>query len=361
MKEWASPYNPFNSMKALVWREWFENFAKDNYLPPVSIDIDPSNKCNFKCIHCNAYDMICKSGNDLPVEHLINISNFSKEWGIKSACISGGGEPFMNKGTTELILQNEKNGIENGIITNGSLLNDYIIDVIANNTRWCGISVDAATSETFKKIKNIPNKKTFSKVISNIEKLSKQCEDTKCDVAYKYLLEPLNALEIYEAAKLAKSIGVNDFHLRPVGWDNITKTKNSSISFKDLLDPINEQIQKAMELESNTFHVYGIRHKFNDDFSRKVGFKRCRAIPLIITMCADGNVYLCFDRRGDKTQILCSHYPDVYNVLKYWNSKQHRQMMKAVKVEDCPRCTFHAYNEMVEQVFIKDKMCKMFP
>ena len=44
------------------------------------------------------------------------------------------------------------------------------------------------------------------------------------NVAYKYLMQPLNALEIYDAAKLAKSIGVNDFHLRPVGWDNLTKT-----------------------------------------------------------------------------------------------------------------------------------------
>ena len=360
MKEWISPYNPFNSMKALVWREWFEGFANKDFLPPISIDIDPSNKCNFSCIHCNAYDMICKSGQNLPTEHLINISNFSKEWGIKSACIAGGGEPFMNKGTTDLILQNKKNGIENGIITNGSLLDDHIIDVIANNARWCGISVDASTSETFNKIKNISDKDMFKRVINNIEKLSKQCENTKCDVAYKYLLTPLNSIEIYEAAKLAKSIGVTDFHLRPVGWDNLTKTEGTSISF-DNLDEINEQISKAMELESDTFHVYGIRHKFNDDFSRKVGFKKCWAIPLIITMCADGNVYLCFDRRGDETQILCSHYPDVQNVLKYWNSEHHKQLVNDVKVNECPRCTFHAYNEMVEQVFIEDKMCKMFP
>jgi len=61
-----------------------------------------------------------------------------------------------------------------------------------------------------------------------------------------------------------------------------------------------------------------------------------------------------------------------YSTLDYINSlgiktlalnpdDHHKQLVNDVKVNECPRCTFHAYNEMVEQVFIKDKMCKMFP
>ena len=61
MKEWTDQFNPFNSMKFLMWRKHLEHCAKDNYLQPVTVDTDPSNKCNYKCIWCNAYDMIKNS------------------------------------------------------------------------------------------------------------------------------------------------------------------------------------------------------------------------------------------------------------------------------------------------------------
>ena len=54
MKEWTNPWNPFNSAKVLLWKEHLEGCAKENYLPPVTVDIDPANRCMFDCPHCNA-------------------------------------------------------------------------------------------------------------------------------------------------------------------------------------------------------------------------------------------------------------------------------------------------------------------
>jgi sulfatase maturation enzyme AslB (radical SAM superfamily) len=43
------------------------------------------------------------------------------------------------------------NGLQNGLITNGSLLTDQSIDIVAKVCRWVGFSMDAATSKTFNK------------------------------------------------------------------------------------------------------------------------------------------------------------------------------------------------------------------
>ena len=54
MKEWHNKYNPFNSMKVLMYPDHLEGYATENYLPPVTVAIDPINTCNLKCKWCNA-------------------------------------------------------------------------------------------------------------------------------------------------------------------------------------------------------------------------------------------------------------------------------------------------------------------
>ncbi|GAH67985.1 unnamed protein product, partial [marine sediment metagenome] len=193
---------------------------------------------------------------------MLRLADFLKEWGVNSACVAGGGEPFMNKGMSTLLRRMHENGLESGVITNGSLLTNKDISTLAETCLWVGFSMDAATPRTYMNIKGIKNETLFGKVCENIMKLVRESKDTKCSVAYKYLLIPENQYEIYAAVKLAKSLGVRDFHLRPVGWDNLTKTKGKEDYSYDL-ESINEQIARGQKLETENFRVFGIRHKFN--------------------------------------------------------------------------------------------------
>ena len=364
-KEWTNQWNPFNSAKILLHREHFEACAKQDFLPPVTVSTDPSNLCNYNCIWCNAFEVMKKNHVNLSTDHLLKLADFYAEWGVKSTCVAGGGEPFMNPGTSAMLLRLKKNGVDCAPVTNGSLLKDKDIEVIAQTSRWAGISMDAGTNETYMKVKGIKNKDTFGIVIRNIEKLAKRIEETdsKCEIGYKFLLHPLNSAEIFTAAKLAKSLGIHDFQIRPVGWDNVVKTKDKqNIEYgQGLLELIDFQIEQAMLLETESFHVYGVRHKFKPNLQRKVNFKKCWASPIAtLVFSADGNCYICVDMRGCKDAILCKHDPDPREVLKYWNSIYHHQILNKIDPKKCPRCTIGPYNEAVEQVFIKDRMCRSF-
>jgi len=369
MKEWNDPWNPFNSAKVLLWKEHLEGCANEDYLPPVTVDIDPSNRCNFKCGHCNAWKMINDSGADMTEEHMIKLVDFMADWRDSSrhnvpnsACIAGGGESFMNPNLVSLYNQMYKHGMEIGIITTGFIMREEHVEAIARTARWIGFSVDAATSKTYNKLKGLDTGDSFKKVIENIKRVVKRVRDTnsKCDVAFKFLLTPDNALEIYDAIKLAKEIGVHDFHLRPAGWDNLPNVTRKP-DYSGLIDKINKQLSEGMKLETRNFKVYGIRHKFSPDFSRKVNFKRCWVIPILPTFGADGNVHTCFDLRGREDLIMCRHDPDPYELLRFWNTEKHRELIRSIKVKDCPRCTLGSYNEIVEKVIINDSMCKAFP
>lgn len=364
MREWSNPWNSFNSMKVLMWREWLEGCARLDFLPPVTVDTDPSNRCNFDCIWCNAFDYMGGKKYDIPEDHLLRLADFYEEWGIHSTCVAGGGEPLINPGTKKFLIALKERKIEVGVITNGSLMNDSYIDVLARTCRWVGISMDAATPKTYIKVKGIKSLSMFDTVVENIRKLCIRVKELKttCDVCYKYLLHPVNAGEIYQAAKLAKSIGVKDFHMRPAGWDNLTKTATKgTLDFKPLIESVDIQVDKALVLEDGFFNFYGIRHKFNPDMTKKVNFSRCWAAPLIVTFGADGNCHLCFDLRGRKDLILCNHYPEPREILRHWNTDRHKKMLRDIDIDKCPRCTFGVYNEIVENVFIKDGMSRYFP
>ncbi|GAG44967.1 unnamed protein product, partial [marine sediment metagenome] len=218
---------PFNSAKALIWREWFEGIVNQNFLPPVTVNTDPSNICNYDCLWCNAFDCMKGDRKSISRDQLFRLADFYKEWGARSTCVAGGGEPLMNKATPDFLVKLKTNNIASGLITNGSLFTDKIIEIVVSCCRWVGISMDAGTTDTYMKVKGIDDPKMFEKVLLNIEKLAREVkkQGSTCDICYKYLLHPSNVSEILTAAKIAKQIGVKDFHLRPVGWDNLTKTK----------------------------------------------------------------------------------------------------------------------------------------
>jgi len=317
-----------------------------------------------KVHNCNAFEIMQGSQAMLSKDHILRLADFCAEWGVKSVCAGGGGEPLTNPFAKDLYYRLKKNGIGCAPVTNGSLLNDEIIEAMASTSRWIGISMDAGCNSTYMKVKGISNPKIFDITCNNIAKLTKRVRElgTECDVGYKFLLHPLNALEIFEAAKLAKFLDVHDFQLRPVGWDNVLKTKNKTdIDFDNLFDEISSQIEDAMSLEDETFSVYGVRHKFQFNFQRKVEFKHCWASPISASVFgADGDYTICLDMRGKKDFVLCRHYPNPYEVLKHWNSPQHIKMIQAIDPAKCPRCTIGPYHEVVEQVFIKDRMCRDF-
>ena len=104
-KEWGNKYNPFNSWKDLVHAAHFEAIIKKKALPPIIVNFDLTNKCNYNCRFCmfanrERTDPSGKSfrGNNssLPIGYALTLPKLWKEWGVKAVCVGGGGDPTMH-------------------------------------------------------------------------------------------------------------------------------------------------------------------------------------------------------------------------------------------------------------------------
>lgn len=391
VQEWKQikRWNPFNSYKLLTQVSRWKHIKRGRPIPPpILVTVDPSNNCNFDCDWCNA-DYVRKERVGMISEKaLLSIADFLPRWGegdkttnpgVEAICVAGGGEPFLNKSTPTFIDRVIYNGIEVGVVTNGTEIINCI-DVLSHCT-WVGVSIDAATSATFNKLKRLPsNKNYFDRVLNNVSNLidySKRhnyklgYSHPAYGVSYKYLLYKENIGEMYEAAKLAKEIGCKNIHFRPAGstWDKLDTEKEITFT-DDEIALFKRQITKALELDDEGFGVYGVTHKFNTQFERANYFNKCYAIfmtavfmpPYEKDAAQDSFVLgFCCDRRGEKKLETGKNIIDVNEIQKFWGSKEHWKIHDSINPgKDCPRCTYQPHNEIYEQVILNDSMTHKF-
>lgn len=359
-KEWVYQYNSFNSLKVLAWQRELKNMSdwfkgEDVKLnPPVSVTVDPTNICNINCTWCIWKDFRASNPISVPKSQLLEMPKFLADWGVKSVCIAGGGEPLLHPAIVEFISLLKQEGLEIGLITNGLKLQDKVIrEEVRTCCRWVGISVDAATADTYLKTKKtlVGN---FKKVIDSIAWLAKnRVGVNRPQIGMKFLIHHLNYGEMYQFADLAKSLGANDVHFRPVyipGYKfspGVRKTAEFHLR------------EARKSLESTDFHIYGIVHKFERDWHRAIRFEKCRATPIAGFFAADGIFYICCDRRGDKILNLGKFYP-YDKFIERWGSKEHLEKVQHISPGACPRCTQGITNELIEKVIIDDEMTLKF-
>jgi MoaA/NifB/PqqE/SkfB family radical SAM enzyme len=319
---------------------------------------------------------------------LDNIAEFLPKWGqssntghvgVLAVCIAGGGEPLLNTAVGGFIDKLTANNIEVGLVTNGSMI-DRNIDALSEAV-WVGVSVDAARKETFNKLKGLPqNSDLFDKIINNIALLVDYAgmhnnklgwKHPAYGVSYKYLLYKDNIGQIYEAAKLAKSIGCKNIHFRPAGttWDKIGTEKEITFS-KDEIQLFEENVAKTLELDDGNFGVYGITHKFNSQFTSANYFRKCHSIFMTAVIEPPSGedagedsftVGLCCDRRGDGKLELAKNIQDTGIIEKLWGSAEHWKIHNNIFIQsECPRCTYQPHNEIYEQVILNDSMTYKF-
>ena len=360
MQEWSehNKYNSFNSAKGLTFYEhyqkilgWFD--GKNELPPPIEASLDPISACNNKCYYCNSQRYLRDAppglkrwGRDYLEDILIDLAR----WGVKAWCWGGGGESTLNIRLPGMTKFGTDLGMKCGIITNGVNLSDELIDELML-ARWIGVSVDSFFPDVYKKVRGTDD---CLKVMQNIRKMAER--RIKTDICVKVLVLPETIDGMVRTCQIARDLGVQDFHVRPVDLER----KDFKMAQQLNLDmaKIQDVFAGCHALETDTFRVFTVTHKYDENFHVKHDFKRCLASPLVAQICTNKRLAICVDHRLEPW----FEIGDAIDGIHGWGSDAHRELLKSIDpAKDCARCTWSEYNRQMAEVVIEDRMCVNFP
>ncbi len=168
------------------------------------LDLNVTNKCNFRCTHC-AFDSGIAQMPELSSSELETILIETKELGGKRFDITGG-EPLIRNDIDELISVGKKLGYKIELVTNGSLLTEEKLTRFRQlGLDGIAISLDGSTPEVYNNIRK-NDEKTFYRVIENIRKAREVGFYTKINTT----VFGCNREDLPNITELASSLGVDE-------------------------------------------------------------------------------------------------------------------------------------------------------
>lgn len=285
-------------------------------IPPVTCEIDLSNRCMLNCSFCMYTKYREDESTDLDFDVYSMLLKDLKRIGTKSVTFTGGGEPLIHPKATEMIDMAQRDGFNTGLITNGVLLHT-IPQELLQNFFFIRVSLDAASSETYLKVKG---KNLYDRVVVNIDSLVSNFQYLSCPtpkIGISYVVSKDNCKEISKAKKLADTLEVDYIQFKPA-W------KNGNI-YEDL----------PIRYDTNMFVTK--RYRATDTLP-------CLIAGLVGIVGANGKLYYCCQHRGngyyELGDLRIAPFEEIWKI---------RSEVKPT-IDKCPQCRYMNYAKKFSEI-----------
>lgn len=239
-------------------------------LVPVSINLDLTTACNYKCDHCIDWDIL-----NSPVKHadeeLRSSIRYMAERGLKSIILIGGGEPTLYPGFPSFVEFCKDLGLAISVVSNGSR-GDKLLQIAPFLTKgdWIRLSLDSGENGTFQAMHN-PSKKslTLDEICAWMPKIRAANPDV--DLGYSFIVTWKggtrddakiieNIDEIVSAARRARDAGFSYISYKPFlerteDGAEVMNPEKTEAQLADVRARIIRNVDEAKQLERPGFRV----------------------------------------------------------------------------------------------------------
>jgi len=143
--------------------------SRQNGVAPLSVYIEPTNRCNSDCVVCPRKAMTRNEGV-MDIDLFTKAVNECAELGVKWVVLQMFGEPFMDRGFLEKARIAKSMGLKTSIFTNGALLTKRKTRQIIeeNLLDHMVVSIDGANATEYNRNRPTLNLKKVEKNVQNI-------------------------------------------------------------------------------------------------------------------------------------------------------------------------------------------------
>jgi MoaA/NifB/PqqE/SkfB family radical SAM enzyme len=256
---------------------------------------------------------------------------------------SGGGEPTLHSELFTVLRKIIRGGSSTALTTNGWDLSPDI----AENVDYLRVSLNASNRYTFSVLSR-RGEDIFDRLINNVETSFPRA---RFDAGLAFLLLEENVDELYDFCGLAKDCHASWVHIRPAFlFGNRGKDVRN---FTSMLRLAEGQILNARRDFSGLDVIFNVS-KFDGYWTDRL-YDECLASPLNLTVRADGGMCLCQDRTDKDFGV----YAQPGDVKKFWGGVRHKDLVRSIDLEACPRCVMGGANEIMDAAFRTDRVRKL--
>jgi pyruvate-formate lyase-activating enzyme len=236
---------------------------------PISINLDLTTACNYRCDHCIDWDILnTKHRHD--EETLRSSINTMVERGLRSVILIGGGEPTIYPGFTDFVRFLKDLELQVAVVSNGSR-GDKLLEIadVLEEKDWVRLSLDSGSNELFRTMhKPVKKSLTLDEICEWIPKIKER--NPRFQLGFSYIIvwggAKRDDVEIHEnidevvmATERARRYGFDYIALKPVlerGDDGAeVMDPRAASDVERTVTRIRAEVDKAKMLETDDFSV----------------------------------------------------------------------------------------------------------
>ena len=345
------------------------NKSTQERVGPITVEFHPSTICNHACPGCtfNTGNLTKDKKFNFNMELLDQLILDLKELDVRGIDISGGGEPLCHP-NIGVIIEKFAKEFDVGLVTNGALFNEDLIDIVLNNCTWCRISVDAGSQKIYNEMHGNGPNIDFNKIVDIITAIGKRKQqlNSKTTFGVSFLLTPSNFMDVLPAINIFKNIpGIDYFQTKPIVLSPGTRLDLNMIFWDKRLFDL---LATIGSYSTDTFNVFTLSYKFSDmvlEEATGVPFDKCYGHPFYPTVAANGAIFICCHMLNNYfNDDLTGYYGkiDETNTFKdIWLNINRFNVGKNIKTRFCPiNCKLSETNKALQNFSIEKIQHKNF-
>jgi pyruvate-formate lyase-activating enzyme len=240
-------------------------------LAPISINLDLTTACNYRCTHCIDWDILNTAHKHREAE-LREALGVMAERGLRSVILIGGGEPTLYPRFADFVKHLKELSLQVAIVSNGSR-GDRLLAAAEHlgEQDWIRLSLDSGSNELFRAMHKPVDKKTdLDSICAWIPKIKAANPAVRC--GYSYIITwsgssrdentlHENIHEIVPAAERAKQAGFDYIGFKPVlerqaDGAEVMDPEKIEGELGEVVARIRREVDAAKQLADDGFSVY---------------------------------------------------------------------------------------------------------
>lgn len=318
--------NPYNINKLAYHPEVIRNLQTRANNTLLQVHFMPQNVCNQRCNFCsyrmpnNKNSQIFDESKMIPIERIAELIEHFKELGVKAVEVTGGGEPLAHKNKYEMFEMLFDAGFDVGLVTNGTLVTDKLAELLAPNLTWMRISIDAATKETYIKLRSAP-RQHFNNATDAIRKIRHYGNHkTEFRLGSGFVMSNGNELEVYDFCRLVKELGADNVRLSMTFSDEHLEHYDDQEKVR-IGVALAERAER--DLSDETFRIFNlIPERYGNILEASNDYPKCYTKDVLCVIEGEGNVYTCCTFTGSNKGKLGNVLTDENGFEGVWRRSQ---------------------------------------